>query len=36
MESKPTVLMIPCFAGARWQLDQLRHLPSEGLNEPAT
>ncbi len=26
MDSKPTVLMIPCFAGAPWQLDQLQHL----------
>jgi pimeloyl-ACP methyl ester carboxylesterase len=26
MNSKPTLLMIPCFAGAPWQLDQLHHL----------
>jgi pimeloyl-ACP methyl ester carboxylesterase len=26
MEPKPTLLMIPCFAGAPWQLDQLLHL----------
>jgi pimeloyl-ACP methyl ester carboxylesterase/uncharacterized protein YndB with AHSA1/START domain len=26
MDSKPTLLMIPCFAGAPWQLDQLRQL----------
>jgi pimeloyl-ACP methyl ester carboxylesterase len=26
MDSKPTLLMIPCFAGAPWQLDQLDHL----------
>jgi pimeloyl-ACP methyl ester carboxylesterase len=26
MESKPTLMMIPCFAGAPWQLDQLHHL----------
>jgi pimeloyl-ACP methyl ester carboxylesterase len=26
MDSKPTLLMIPCFAGAPWQLDQLHHL----------
>jgi pimeloyl-ACP methyl ester carboxylesterase len=26
MDSKPTLLMVPCFAGAPWQLDQLDHL----------
>ena len=26
MNSKPTLLMIPCFAGAPWQLDQLARL----------
>jgi pimeloyl-ACP methyl ester carboxylesterase len=26
MDSKPTLLMIPCFAGAPWQLDPLRQL----------
>jgi hypothetical protein len=26
MDSKPTVLMMPCFAGAPWQLDRLQHL----------
>ena len=26
MDPKPTLLMVPCFAGAPWQLDQLRHL----------
>lgn len=26
MDSKPTLLMIPCFAGAPWQLDQLHRL----------
>jgi pimeloyl-ACP methyl ester carboxylesterase len=26
MDSKPTLLMVPCFAGAPWHLDQLHHL----------
>ena len=26
MDSKPTLLMIPCFAGAPWQLDQSARL----------
>lgn len=26
MKTEPTLVMIPCFAGAPWQLDQLTHL----------
>ncbi len=26
MSSRPTLLLVPCFAGAPWQLDQLHHL----------
>jgi hypothetical protein len=26
MDSKPTLLTVPCFAGAPWQLDQLDQL----------
>jgi pimeloyl-ACP methyl ester carboxylesterase len=26
MDSTPTLVMIPCFAGAPWRLDQLHHL----------
>ncbi|WP_265534787.1 alpha/beta fold hydrolase [Pseudomonas saponiphila] len=26
MQATPTLVMIPCFAGAPWQLDQLTHL----------
>ncbi|HHS7812001.1 alpha/beta fold hydrolase [Pseudomonas putida] len=26
MQTEPTLVMVPCFAGAPWQLDQLSHL----------
>ncbi|MGC5698970.1 alpha/beta hydrolase [Pseudomonas sp. NFXW11] len=31
MKSSPTLLMIPCFAGAPWQLEQLSHLQDRAM-----
>jgi pimeloyl-ACP methyl ester carboxylesterase len=31
MNTQPTLVMIPCFAGAPWQLDQMTHLQDRSL-----
>jgi hypothetical protein len=39
MKTEPTLVMIPCFAGAPWQLDQLTYLqgrPMRTLRWPAS
>ncbi|OAJ59462.1 lactone hydrolase [Paraburkholderia ginsengiterrae] len=34
MNKEPTLVMIPCFAGAPWQLNQLTHLQDRPMHTP--